>query len=238
VTTTDPGWKASRSKRAQASIIGALGYPALWALGKTWRWVVEGDRHYEDVMASGRVPVMAFWHGRILPAVVFYRHRGIVVITSDNFDGEWTARIIHRFGYATARGSTSRNAARATLKTMRSMAEGRPVGLTVDGPRGPALVAQPGAVWLAKASGNPILPFHMEAASSWTASSWDATQIPRPFSRIAMVMAEPFYVPGDADDTALEAARLELEARLHALKPRALSLLGRNQEGGNRRAQL
>jgi hypothetical protein len=51
-------------------------------------------------------------------------------------------------------------------------------------------------------------------------------------------MDEPFYVPGDADDAALEAARVELEARLHALKPRALSLLGRNQEGATGRAQL
>ena len=49
---------------------------------------------------------MAFWHGRILPATYYFRRRGIVVITSENFDGEWIARIIERFGYGTARGST------------------------------------------------------------------------------------------------------------------------------------
>ena len=53
---------------------------------------------------------MAFWHGRILPATFYFRRRGIVVITSENFDGEWIARIIERFGYGTARGSTSRGA--------------------------------------------------------------------------------------------------------------------------------
>ena len=51
---------------------------------------------------------MAFWHGRILPATYYFRRRGIVVITSENFDGEWIARIIERFGFGTARGSTSR----------------------------------------------------------------------------------------------------------------------------------
>jgi lysophospholipid acyltransferase (LPLAT)-like uncharacterized protein len=86
-------------------------------------------------------------------------------------------------------------------------------------------VAQPGAVWLARATGNPIMPFHAEAASAWTTSSWDATQIPRPFSRIAMVMGEPFYVAPDADEAAMERARVELEHRLNALKPTALSLL-------------
>ena len=85
-------------------------------------------------------------HGRILPSIYFFRDRDIVVITSDNFDGEWTAKIIHRFGFTTARGSTSRNATRAALKAKRRMEEGHAVGITVDGPRGPALVAQPGAV--------------------------------------------------------------------------------------------
>jgi hypothetical protein len=32
-------------------------------------------------------------------------------------------------------------------------------------------------------------------------------------------------VPADADQAGLEAARVELESRLHALKPRALALL-------------
>jgi lysophospholipid acyltransferase (LPLAT)-like uncharacterized protein len=223
--TTDPGWKASRSKRVQASVIGAIGFPSLRVLGATWRWRTSGEEHRSAILSAGQLPVMAFWHGRILPSVVYFRHQNITVITSDNFDGEWTAKIIHRFGYTTARGSTSRNAARAALRAKRAMEQGHPIGITVDGPRGPALVAQPGAVWLAKATGNPILPFHMEAESAWTASSWDSTQIPRPFSRIAMVMGEPFYVAADADDAALEAARAELETRLNALRPRALSLL-------------
>ena len=101
---------------------------------------------------------MAFWHGRILPATYYFRRRGIVVITSENFDGEWIAGIIERFGYGTARGSTSRGARRALLQLRRDMAAGKPAGFTVDGPRGPACVAQAGAAWLSKATGNPVAP--------------------------------------------------------------------------------
>ena len=79
------------------------------------------------------------------------------------------------------------------------MAAGQPAGFTVDGPRGPARVAQPGAVWLAKATGNPVLPFHLEADRHWTLNSWDRTQIPKPFSTVAIVIGEPFYVPRDAE---------------------------------------
>ncbi|HEX5635347.1 MAG TPA: lysophospholipid acyltransferase family protein [Gemmatimonadales bacterium] len=225
MTAGAPGWRASRVKRWEARAIGAAGYPALWALGRTWRWRVEGEAHFAGVLASGHLPVITLWHSRILPSVYYFRHRNVVVITSDNFDGEWTARIIHRFGYTTARGSTSRNAARAALRAKRLMDQGHPVGITVDGPRGPVGVAQPGAVWMAKVTGNPLLPFHVEASTYWTAPSWDASQIPYPFSRIAMVIGEPFFVPADVDEAGFEAARVELEHRLNALRPRALALL-------------
>jgi lysophospholipid acyltransferase (LPLAT)-like uncharacterized protein len=225
VTSRQPEWRSSRRKRVEAAAIAAVGYPLIGMLGRTWRWRVTGFEHFTGIFATGRFPVMAFWHGRILPALYYFRRRGIVVITSDNFDGEWMAKIIHRFGYMTARGSTSRNAARAALRAKRRMEEGRPVGLTVDGPRGPAHVAQPGALWLAKVTGNPVLPFHLEAASHWTAPSWDASQIPLPFSRIAVVVGEPLWVPGDADAAGLEAKRVELEGILGILENRALELL-------------
>lgn len=169
---------------------------------------------------------MAFWHGRILPATYFFRGRGIVVITSENFDGEWIARIIERFGYGTARGSTSRGARKALLQLTRDMAAGRAAGFTVDGPRGPARVAQAGAVWLAKATGNPVLPFHLEADRYWTLKSWDRTQIPKPRATVALAVAEPFTVRSDADESAIEAARQVLEARLHAAERRAAEMIG------------
>lgn len=202
-----------------------IGYRAIQVLGATLRWKVEGFEHFEATFADGRRPIMAFWHGRILPATYFFRHRGIVVITSENFDGEWIAGIIERFGFGTARGSSSRGGVRALLQLKRDMAQGMPAGFTVDGPRGPARVAQSGAVWLSKATGNAVLPFHLEAAHHWTLTSWDRTQIPKPFSTVAIVIGEPFVVPGDADEAAIERARLRLQHDLRALEPRTSALL-------------
>jgi lysophospholipid acyltransferase (LPLAT)-like uncharacterized protein len=224
---TPPPWRASRSKRIQAATIGALGAPLVAALGATWRWTVEGREHLDAIARSGRLPIIACWHGRILPAVVFFKHRGFAVMVSENFDGEWIARIIHRLGYTTARGSTSRGGARALVQMRREMAAGHAAAFTVDGPRGPAFVVQPGAVWLAKATGHPILPFHVEGASAWATRSWDGGEIPRPFTHVAMVMAAPIEVPRDADERTLESARAALEAALHGLVPRARALVRR-----------
>ena len=217
-------WRASRLKRLEAAAISIAGYRLVAALGATFRWRTDGLEHLEAILRNGRQPIMAFWHGRILPATVYFRHRGIVVITSENFDGEWIAGIIERFGYGTARGSTSRGGLKALLQLSRDMAAGKPAGFTLDGPRGPARVAQPGAVWLAKTTGNPVLPFHLEADRYWTTNSWDRTQIPKPFATVALAVGEPLHVPSDASDDAVEAACRELESRLRALESRALEL--------------
>ena len=217
-------WRASPRKRFEVAAIAGLGYPLINALGQTLRWRVEGREHLDAVTASGRQPIMAFWHGRILPATFYFRRRGIIVITSENFDGEWIARIIERFGYGTARGSTSRGGLKALLQLKRDMEAGKSAAFTIDGPRGPARVAQPGAIWLAKATGNPVLPFHAEASGHWTLRSWDKTQIPKPFSTVALAIGEPLSVPADASDARIEEERLRLESSLRSLEARALAM--------------
>ena len=218
-------WRDSRLKRIEAALIGASGYRLMALLGATLRWRTEGLEYLDQIAAGGRQPIMAFWHGRILPATYFFRRRGIVVITSENFDGEWIARIIERFGYETARGSTSRGARKALLQLTRDMAAGKPAGFTIDGPRGPAGVAQPGAVWLAKATGNPVLPFHLEASRHWTLNSWDRTQIPKPYATVALAVGRPIEVAPGADEAAQEQRRLELETSLTRLQHRASAML-------------
>lgn len=212
------------ARRLQAAAIGAIGYPIVAGLGRTWTWRIDGAAHYDALMRGGRAPILALWHGRILPATVFWRDRGIVAMTSRNFDGEWIARLMARFGYRAARGSTSRGGPRALVQLRRELTGGHAVAFTVDGPRGPARVAQPGAVWLAGATGHPVLPFHIEAARRWAAGSWDGGIVPKPFSRVAVAIGEPFDVAGTEEALIAEATR-ELEARLIALEVRCRTLL-------------
>ena len=226
MTARADSWRSSRRKRLEVALIASAGYRLMAILGSTLRWKTEGFEHFDAIRAAGHQPIMAFWHGRILPATYYFRNRGIVVITSENFDGEWIARIIERFGYGTSRGSSSRGGPRALLQLSRDLAAGRPAGFTVDGPRGPARVSQPGAVWLAKASGHPVLPFHCEAASAWTLGSWDRTQIPKPFTTVAISVGEPFYVPRNATEADIEIYRRRLDDALSAAERRTQVMLG------------
>jgi hypothetical protein len=221
----EPAWRRSRWRRAQAAAIAAIGTPLVEALGATYRWREAGTGHLDDVAQQGRQPILALWHGRILAATLYFRDRGVVAMTSENFDGEWVARLMRRFGYRAARGSTSHGGARALAQLRREMAEGHPAAFTVDGPRGPARVAQPGAAWLSSATGNPIVPFHIEAADAWTVSSWDRHQVPRPGSLLAVAIGRPIDVPASATDADIEAGRRMVEASLEDLERQARAML-------------
>jgi lysophospholipid acyltransferase (LPLAT)-like uncharacterized protein len=201
-----------------------VGVPLIAGLGASLSWKVDGLEHLH-FEGSGPRPIMAFWHGRVLTATYYFRRRGIVVMISENFDGEWIARIIEQFGFRTSRGSSSRGGQRALLKLKREMDRGRPSGFAVDGPRGPARRVQPGVVWLAKLTGNPMVPFHMEASSYWSLKSWDRTQIPRPFATVALTVGAPIAVARHADASEVETKRVQLEQALFALEQRATSLL-------------
>ncbi len=213
----------SRSPRLQTRLIAAGVAPAIHALCRSVTWKIEGAEHYDAIIRSGRQPIIAFWHGRILPATWFFRNRGIVALTSANFDGQWIARVIERLGNRTVAGSSSRGGMRALLQLKREIRAGHPVAFALDGPRGPARVAQPGAVWLAAATGNPILPFHAEASAFWEVSSWDRTQVPKPFSRVAVVIGPPIDVPAHSDAS----SRATLLRALAACEEGAQVLWGR-----------
>lgn len=220
-------------RRAKAAVIAAVASPLVAALGRTLAWKVQGAGHYDDLVRSGRPPILALWHGRILPATLYWRGRGIVAMTSQNFDGEWIARLMSRFGFRAARGSTSRGGSRALVQLRRELAEGRVAAFTVDGPRGPVRVAQPGAVWLAGATGHPVLPFHIEADRFWTTRSWDRGMIPKPFSTVAITIGDPLTVE-DTGDAAVERARVDLERQLVLLEEQCRSMLSPTSDAAAR----
>ena len=105
------------------------------------------------------------------------------------------------------------------------MEQGSPPGFAVDGPRGPARKVQPGVVWLAKLTGNPVVPFHMEASSYWSLKSWDRTQIPRAVLDRGARGRHAHRRCRRCETRRLEAKRVEVEDALYALEHRATTLL-------------
>ena len=198
-------------------------------LGATIKFEVEGWENWEAASSNGKIPIYCFWHNTIFLSIYFWQKRRIVVMTSQSFDGEYIARFVQRFGNGGARGSSTRGATGAFIEMARLMRAGCPAAFTVDGPKGPRYIAKMGPVLLAKKTGNPMLPFTIAPKKFWEiASSWDRTQVPKPFTRARVLIAPPIYVPADADENALVLKRDELQFALDELE----------QQGGQWRASI
>lgn len=162
--------------------------------------------------------ILAFWHSCIFPAIYAWRNLQIRVMSSDSFDGEYTGRIIRKFGFVKVRGSSSKGAVRALLGMRRVIEEGASVAFTIDGPRGPRYVAKPGPVVLARATGAPMVAFHIALAKPWVLNTWDKSMIPRPFSRALLRVSRKIQVPEDSGDADRKRYHAELQAALDRVR--------------------
>jgi lysophospholipid acyltransferase (LPLAT)-like uncharacterized protein len=147
------------------------------ALAATWRvdrppWPVDG------------ACVAAFWHGEMLPMIALHRGMGMVGLASRSPDGALLAAVITALGFGVARGSSSRGGFGAARALLEALALGRRPALAVDGPRGPALVEQPGARDIAARAGVPLVFGEVTARPALRLPTWDAFLVPLPFARV------------------------------------------------------
>lgn len=211
--------RLSYRQRMQIPLIAWVVYWLVRSLGPTLRFEVLGWQHAERLYAAGQRCIFAFWHRSILPITWWARHRGIVVMNSTNFDGQWTRRVIERLGYGTAQGSSTRGGLRGLVVMAQRLEQGLDVAFTIDGPRGPRFVAKPGPVMLARRTGCPIMVFHVGLETAYTfKKTWDLFQLPYPFSRAVILFAPPIYVPADADQAMLGRKHAEMQAGLERVR--------------------
>ena len=206
-------------QRFQILVATWLGYFAVLLIGRSLRWETFGWGHWEAVRQAGKGMVYTCWHRQIFAGTWFWRQRGIVAMASQNFDGEYIARILEKLGYGVARGSSSRGARKALAEMIRWHRQGHDTVFTIDGPRGPRFVAKTGSVQLAKATGAAIVCFHAAVRPAWVfRKSWDQTEFPLPFSRAALFVAPAIFVPRDADQAAQAAKLQQVQAALDGLR--------------------
>jgi lysophospholipid acyltransferase (LPLAT)-like uncharacterized protein len=203
--------RSSRRYRVLLAVVGFAGALLLRLLGATWRVRVSG----EDPFSREGPLVAATWHRGLLIAAYCMRNRGIVVPVSQSRDGDLASAVLRHLGFAaSARGSSSRGATSLLRGLIRQARAGQPVGFLPDGPRGPAGIAKPGVIALARTSGAPLVPVGLSASPSKQFGSWDRAILPLPFARVRCSYGEPMRVPKKVSREALEGLRSELGAAL------------------------
>lgn len=220
-------------------VLKSIGTAMAWYLKmvrNTNRFVIEPSDIYETILPD--VPVIvAMWHGQHFMAP-FVRPEGwsVKVMISRSADGEVNAIAAQKLGLGLIRASGGRKAhqikkrggMRGFIEAMRALQNGDNVALTADVPKGPARVSGLGIVQLARHSGRRILPIAVATSRSIELNSWDKASVNLPFGKGSIAFGELIHVASDADDEALEEARLKVEAGLNATTKRAYELVGRD----------
>lgn|SRR5574341_227115 len=201
-------------------LVSILGAALIWLLGKSWRITVLGQENVEKVWQQNHRVIYAFWHGRLLALAYTHRRQGIGILISQHRDGEFIARIVQRLGMAPVRGSSTKGGAKGVLEMVRT-GQKHDLAITPDGPRGPRYKVQPGTAYLASRSGSALVPMISSAKSAWILKSWDSFMIPKPFTRVVVLIGEPLWVDSEANQESLQQAGLKLEEELVALTRKA-----------------
>jgi lysophospholipid acyltransferase (LPLAT)-like uncharacterized protein len=198
----------------------ALGFRLLQIWARTLRYEID-DRLGAVGRPVNENYIGALWHNRLLifPFVLrrFFPNRGGAALISASRDGDLLADAIKRFDFDVVRGSSSRLGASALLQLTDVLASGRDVVITPDGPRGPAYELGPGIIFLAQKSGAPVVPVNMEYSSCWRLKSWDRFILPRPFSKVRVIIGQSHHVRSTSTPDEFETERLRLQGAMMAL---------------------
>lgn len=190
-------------------------------VGATSRRDFIGRQHADALLQSEKGFILAFWHARLLmgPIIRQETDRPVAMLISAHRDGEMIAAAVKGFGIDMIKGSAAdpkkpeknKSGAPAVAAMVEALKAGSIVGVTPDGPRGPAEVAKIGAVRLAAMTGAPILPAGYAAKGARRLNTWDRFVLTPPFSRLVFAARAPIHVEPGASPDALEAARQRLE---------------------------
>lgn len=195
-------------------LVGLLGRGLIGSYFTLVRSIPEDAEHYLRFRREKKPIIFVFWHGQLLPLVHLHRKEGIVVLVSEHADGEYITRVIHRHGFLTARGSSTRGGVKGLKGIVRAAREGRDLAFTPDGPRGPRHEFKWGALVAAQLTGLPLVSITVGVDRAWYLRSWDRFMIPKPLSTLRIRYGAPRWVPREASEVDLRAMALELEEEM------------------------
>ena len=193
----------------------------------TNRWSIEGCEWTRRLSREGRTFIVAFWHGRLLMMPkAWHQLAPFYMLISAHRDGRIIAGAMTYFEIETIAGSTSRGGSSALREMLKRLKEGGCVGITPDGPRGPAMTVSVGIVNIARLAQVPILPLVYATSRRRVLATWDRFHLALPFGRGVYLWGEPIEIAGELDKEGLENARRLLETRMVEMVGEADRLVG------------
>jgi len=194
----------------------------------TSRFEMEGQDRRDALKAQGRPFIIALWHNRIamMPYAWEEETSALTVLASAHRDGRLVSEGLGRFGFAAIPVDSRQGGPGPTRQALRLLKQGKCVGITPDGPRGPRMRLRGGMITIAAMAQTPIVPVAYSATRRRVLGSWDRFILPLPFSRLVCLWGEPIDPPPRGDADAHERVRRLAEQRMTELSDACDRLCG------------
>jgi lysophospholipid acyltransferase (LPLAT)-like uncharacterized protein len=165
--------------------------------------------------------IFVFWHEYISVILPRWGHTPLTVLCSKHRDGEIVNQIALGLGFHIVRGSSNRGAASRggadAIRQLRKNACFSSIAITPDGPRGPRREMAVGPLYLASLMQMPIVPIGIGIDRAWRLDTWDQFALPKPFSRVRLILGPKIYMAPKQTREQLETCRNHLTRLMNDL---------------------
>ncbi|WP_322896066.1 MULTISPECIES: DUF374 domain-containing protein [unclassified Yoonia] len=212
-----------------ASWLAWLAGAYLALCNRTTCWQVDGLDDLRAALAKGPV-LLIMWHERsVMGALHWPVADGPLSSLYDASPiGRVSGALQRRVGLQSMQMSRKTGNLAASRIVLKRVRDGVSIGLTGDGPLGPALVVKDAPLEWARVTGAPVFCYAFATTRGRRLNSWDRMLVPRLFGRGAVVFARfDGDVPRKLPDAARETLREDLRLFMDATTARADALIAR-----------
>ena len=136
--------------------------------------------------------ILTFWHGKMATGWLFARAlfpgKKLSAVVSLSKDGQTLSDALESFDFTLIRGSSSKGGDEVKRDMQEAIKRGDIVVLTPDGPRGPVEQFKYGTLRIASSNRYHLVFAEISYEHAWKLKSWDRFEIPKPFSRAAIIL--------------------------------------------------
>ena len=195
---------------------------------QTTQWQVEGLVDLKAALVEGPV-LLVMWHSRSVMGALHWpvADGPLSSLYANSPIGRVSGALQRRVGLHPMQMSDKQSNRAASRMILKRVKDGVSIGMTGDGPLGPARQVKDAPLDWARATGIPIFCYAFSTTKGRRLASWDQMLVPKPFGKGAYVFSRfAGTVPRKPNAAELEVLRGEICNWMNDTTQRADKLLG------------
>ncbi|SFS22127.1 lysophospholipid acyltransferase family protein [Yoonia litorea] len=207
--------RLEKSERLAAGVAGLAGRYLAFC-DRTTKWQTTGLDTLKDALSSGPV-ILVMWHERSIMGALHWPVAAgpLSSLYANSPIGRVSGALQRSVGLQPMQMSDKTSNVVASRQILKRVKDGVSIGLTGDGPLGPALVLKDAPLEWARVTGVPVFTYAFATSRFRRLDAWDKMIVPKPFGLGAIVFRRfETTVPRRMDEASREEVRSKLSTFL------------------------